>query len=146
MQFVAAEAIVPERKPARTPTGKPTLKKRTKTEINSLYLQALGSNVLATVKEAFAVAPGTDVIQMLVVRRETDKKHAGELAVIYIGQFERASFPDKSGSRDPALFLSSASEAVLNLKGKTEAVSPISLSDRPDLAGVLAAVEDGLRG
>jgi hypothetical protein len=56
MQFVGPEAIIPEKKPARTPTGKQTLKKRTKTEINALYLQALGSNVLATVKEAFAVA------------------------------------------------------------------------------------------
>ena len=71
MQFAAPEAIVPERKPARTPTGKRTLKKRTKTEINALYLQALGSNVLATVKEAFAVAPGTNVVQILVIRRET---------------------------------------------------------------------------
>ena len=57
MEFQSREAIVPERKPARTPTGKPTLKKRTKTEINRLYLEALGSNVLATVKETFAVAP-----------------------------------------------------------------------------------------
>lgn len=57
MEFQPREAIVPERKPARTPTGKPTLKKRTKTEINRLYLEALGSNVLATVKETFAVAP-----------------------------------------------------------------------------------------
>jgi hypothetical protein len=72
MQFVPPEAIVPERKPARTPTGKRTLKKRTKTEINALYLEALGSNVLATVEETFAVAPGTEVVQMLVVRRETD--------------------------------------------------------------------------
>ena len=77
MQFVQPEAIVPERKPAHTPTGKRTLKKRTKTEVNALYLQALGSNVLATVKEAFAVAPGTNVVQMLVVRREIDKRHAG---------------------------------------------------------------------
>lgn len=146
MHFVTPEAIVPERKPTHTPTGKPTLKKRTKTEINALYLQALGSNVLATVKEAFAVAPGTEIVQMLVVRRETEKKHAGELAAIYVGQFDRTGFAGASGGRDPAASLNLASEAALNLKGQTEAVSPIDLSGRDDLAGVLAAIENGLRG
>jgi hypothetical protein len=146
VQFVPPEAIVPERKPARTPTGKPTLKKRTKTEINALYLQALGSNVLAAVKEAFAVAPGTEVVQMLVVRHETSKAHEGELACIYVGEFDRATFAGASGSRNPAVALSLSAEAVLNLKGKTEAVSPIALDGRPDLANVLAAVEHGLSG
>lgn len=145
MQFVAPEAIMPERKPARTPTGKRTLKKRTKTEINALYVQALGSNVLATVKEAFAVAPGTEVVQLLVVRRETDEKRAGELAAIYVGEFDRASYAGASGARDPGRSLGLAGEAVLNLKGKTEAVAPIDLSGRDDLAAVLAQVESGLR-
>lgn len=145
MQFVQPEAIVPERKPARTPTGKPTLKKRTKTEINALYLDALGSNVLATVKETFAVAPGTDTVQMLVVRRETDKKHAGQLKAIYVGEFDRASYASASGSRKPGRALELAAESVLNLKGKTEAVSPIDLAGEDDLAAVLTEVESGLR-
>jgi hypothetical protein len=144
MQFVTPEAIIPERKPARTPTGKPTLRKRTKTEINALYLQALGSNVLATVKETFAVAPGTDIVQMLVIRRETDKKHAGELAAIYIGEFDRSTFAAASGSRDPARALETADEPHLNLKGKTEAVSPIDLANREDLTSVLDQIEQGL--
>jgi hypothetical protein len=144
MQFVAPEAIVPERRPGRTPTGKRTLKKRTKTEINALYLQALGSNALATVKEAFAVAPGTEVIQLMVIRRETDKRHAGELAAIYLGEFDRAGFAGASGARDPARSLSLAAEAVLNLKGQTAAVSPIDLSAREDLVEVLGVVDRGL--
>lgn len=144
MQFVRPEAIVPERKPARTPTGKRTLKKRTKTEINSLYLEALGSNVLATAKETFAVAPGTDVVQMLVVRRENDKKHAGQLAAIYVGEFDRASYAGASGAHKAGRALELAAESVLNLKGKTEAVSPIDLAGEDDLTSVLAEVESGL--
>ena len=146
MQFLSPEAIIPERKPAQTPTGKRTLKKRTKTEINALYLQALGSNVLATVKEAFAVAPGTQIVQMLVIRRETDKRRAGELAAIYVGEFDRSQYEGASGGRDPGRALSLAVESVLNVKGKTEAVAPIDLSDRADLQAVLIQVEDGLRG
>ena len=146
MQFVPPEAIVPERKPARTPTGKRTLKKRTKTEINALYLETLGSNVLATVKETFAVAPGTDIVQMLVVRRETDKKRAGELAAIYVGDFDRVSYAGASGARKAGRTLELAAESMLNLKGKTEVVSPIDLAGEEDLASVLAEVENGLHG
>lgn len=137
MQFRAPEEIVPERKPARTPTGKPTLKKRTKTELNALYRQALGSNVLATVKEAFAVAPGAQVVQVLVVRREREKKHAGELVAIYAGEFDRSSYDGASGSRDPGRALELATDPELNLKGKTEQIAPLVLSERPDLQAVL---------
>jgi len=141
MEFQSPDAIIPERKPARTPTGKPTLKKRTKTEINHLYLKALGSNVLATVKEAFAVAPGTQVVQMLVVRREAD----GELAALYIGEFDRAQYEGASGSCEPAKALTQAPQSELKLKGKAEQVVPIDLADRDDLRAVLDQVTDGLR-
>jgi hypothetical protein len=144
MQFSSPETVVPERKPARTPGGKRTLKKRTKTETNALYLEALGSNVLATVKEAFAVAPGTKIVQILVIRLEIDKKHAGELAAIYVGEFDRDRYA-ASNHGNPASTLVSAPEAVLNLKGKTEQASPIDLSERPDLQEVLAQVTSGLK-
>lgn len=127
-----------------TPGGKRTLKKRTKTEANALYLEALGSNVLATVKEAFAVAPGTNVVQMLVIRRETDKRHAGELAAIYAGGFRRADSASAGRSTQPGAAIVSAPEALLNLKGRTDKVSPLDLSDRPDLRGVIEQVASGL--
>jgi hypothetical protein len=141
MRFQAPEAIVPERKPARTPTGKRTLKKRTKTEINALYTEALGSNVLAAVKEAFAVAPGAQVIQMLVVRRETDKKLPGELKAIYVGEFERSDHAGASGSRNPGRALTLATESELNLKGKTGQVAPLDLSERADLQAAIRAAD-----
>jgi hypothetical protein len=144
MQFSAPEDIVPERKPARTPTGKRTLKKRTKTEVNALYLEALGSNVLATVKEAFAVAPGAELIQLLVIRRETDGKLAGQLAAIYVGEFGRSGFEGASGSRDPARALTLAEESMLNLKGKTAQLAPLELKERPDLSGLLEQLEQSL--
>lgn len=136
MRFSLPEDLIPERKPARTPTGKRTLKKRTKTEINALYLEALGSNVLATVKEAFAVAPGTETIQLLVVRRETDKKNAGQLAPIYVGEFNRGGHEAASPSA-PGRALSLARGAMLNLKGKTEQVAPLDLKERPEMAALL---------
>jgi hypothetical protein len=145
MQFPEPVAIVPDRQPARTPTGKRTLKKRSKTEINALYLEALGSNVLATVKEAFAVAPGAQLIQLLVIRRESDGKHAGQLMPIYMGEFNRGSYEGASSSRDPVKVLTLASESMLNLKGKTAQVAPLDAKEHPDLSGILTEVEHGLQ-
>jgi hypothetical protein len=144
MQFSAPEAIVPERKPARTPTGKRTLKKRTKTETNALYLEALGSNVLATVKETFAVAPGTDVVQLVAIRRETDGKQSGKLSAIYMGEFDRAGYEGASGAREPARVLVDATESQLNLKGKTAQVAALDLESNPDLQALLGELEASL--
>jgi hypothetical protein len=136
MRFSAPESIVPERKPARTPTGKRTLKKRTKTEVNTLYLEALGSNVLATVKETLAVAPGTEIVELVVVRRETDKKTNGEVAAIYFGEFHRAGYESASPG-DPGKALHLVPKSTLNLKGKTELVAPLDLKERPEVAALL---------
>jgi len=143
MQFASPEAIVPERKPSRTPTGKRTLKKRTKTEINALYLEALGSNVLATVKEALAVAPGTEIVQLLVIRRETETKNAGRLAAVYAGEFNRAGY-ESANPHDPGRSLALAPESMLNLKGKTEQMAPLDLKERPDLEALLEEIDAGL--
>jgi Protein of unknown function (DUF4236) len=145
MEFQSPEAILPERKPARTPTGKPTLKKRSKTEINRLYLEALGSNVLATVKEAFAAAPGTQVVQLVAIRREVDGSRVGDLAAIYLAQFDRAHYEAASSFRDPAEVLMQVPEATLKLKGRAEQVVPIDLSDEDGLRTVLDQMADGLR-
>jgi hypothetical protein len=109
MQFTAPESIVPERKPARTPTGKRTLKKRTKTEVNALYLQAMASNILATVKETFAVAPGTETVQLAVIRHETTGKAAGTWAALYVGQFDRRTFAGIKTSNPSRILESAAS-------------------------------------
>jgi hypothetical protein len=135
VQFFEPEAIVPERKPARTPTGKRTLKKRTKTEVNALYVKALGSNVFATVKETFAVAPGTELIELVVVRRETDKSN-GQIGAIYFGEFDRAGYEGASPS-DPGKALHLVPKSMLNLKGKTEQVAPLDLKERRELAALL---------
>lgn len=136
MRFSEPEGIVPERKPARTPTGKRTLKKRTKTEVNALYLEALGSNVLATVKETFAVAPGTEIVELIVIRRETDKKNNGQVAAIYFGEFHRAGYEGATPGH-PGKALHLVPGAMLNLKGKTEQVAPLDLKERPELAALL---------
>ena len=86
--------VIPERTPAVTPTGKTMLRKRTKTERNALYLDSLASNVLATLKEGFAVCPALGAISILVVRRDPLPTGGEQLVAIYAATFSRQSIAD----------------------------------------------------
>ena len=78
--------LIPEQKPALSPTGKPTLRKRTKGDVNDLYAAHVASSVLATVREAFAVAPGANEVKALAVRRDPRGGSDGFLTAIYAGR------------------------------------------------------------
>lgn len=93
--------MIPEQKPMLTPTGRPTLKKRTKTDRNALYAAALGSAVLATVKEGFTVAPSVEEIRVLVVRKDPQALTPESfLSAIYAARFRREPpRPRRTGSR-----------------------------------------------
>src|SRR4051794_5541108 len=83
-------ALVPERKPSITPSGSPSLKKRTKTEFNQLYLSAIASYVLATVKETFAVAPSLRQARLVALRHEPSAGLcADRLVALFAGTFTR---------------------------------------------------------
>jgi hypothetical protein len=64
--------MIPDQTPATTPTGRPTLHRRSEQDRNRLYSQALGSTVLATVKETYATCPFLTEVKVMVVRRDTD--------------------------------------------------------------------------
>jgi HEAT repeat protein len=132
--------LIPERTPAVTPGGKPTLRKRSKTDRNELYLTSMASNVLATVKEGFAVCPGLEEIAILVVRREPQP--GGEaLAAIYAGTFSCDYVAGLSwGSLDPAVELESPEDHYFELKGQAATVAPLDLRDEPELQGVLGTL------
>jgi hypothetical protein len=71
------------------------------------------AEALAVGQEAFGGVPrGPEVVQLLVVHRETHKHNVRELAAIYKGHFERA-FAGARGASDPWRSLTMASETVL---------------------------------
>lgn len=59
--------VVPVRKPAKTPSGTPTLHQLTKTERNEWYAQVVASHLLLAAKEAFAHAPGIKAARVVAV-------------------------------------------------------------------------------
>lgn len=138
--------LVPERKPALTPPGKPTLHKRNKTERNELYAASLASNVLATLKETFAVGPGIRKVAVMVIRKDESPQHSRPiLSCLYCGQFERSRLEQIDWSRiDPLAELTSVPGALIERKGRTAEISPLNLSEVPDLAVLLRSVAEKL--
>lgn len=135
--------LVPERRPDITPSGRPTIKKRTKTDRNKLYFRALASNVLATVKETFAVAPAIAQASILVIREETSTRDAGRLAAVYAGRFDRTGEEDLSAAY-AEVEIEHATDALFNKKGRTEEIAPLDLRDEPDLSEALGELAKAL--
>lgn len=131
--------IVPGAKPAVTPGGQPTLRPRTGTERNQLYLTALASTVLATAKEALAVAPALSEISVVVVRKDGEAPTPGDdLAVIYAGRFPRDRMASLDWQRvDVAVELLLAPDALLSRRGSSKQMVPLDLEDQPGLRVLL---------
>ncbi|HXF72743.1 MAG TPA: hypothetical protein VNO79_09070, partial [Actinomycetota bacterium] len=133
---------LPERVPAVTPTGRPTTRRLTKTERNELYLGWLSSNVLATVREALAVAPGLAAVTIAVLRRE-GLSPFGEpvLAPVYVGTFPRAMCERIAWDRPEALdAVFHAEDASISLRGRTKELAPLDPRDHPGLEELVAEV------
>ncbi|WP_328828477.1 TerD family protein [Streptomyces sp. NBC_00252] len=63
-----------------TPGGRPTLKNLTKRDRTLWWLTAMGSSIVATLKEGFATAPGIEAIDLAVMTRLPDTQRLGFVA------------------------------------------------------------------
>ncbi|MFI0200567.1 MULTISPECIES: TerD family protein [Streptomyces] len=68
---------LPDQTPGVTSGGRPTLKTLTKRDRVLWWLTAMGSNIIATLKEGFAVAPGVTAIDLAVITRMPDTQRLG---------------------------------------------------------------------
>jgi len=117
-----------------------------KTDRNQLYAASLASNVLATAKEAFAVAPGINSVAIMVMRKDPPSQN-GRLALscLYCGRCKRERFQQLDWPQvDPLTEISTVPDALIERKGRTAEVVPLDLSDAPSLAGMLQSVAKAL--
>jgi hypothetical protein len=145
MRIAPVTDLIPERSVELTPTGKPTHKKRTGTEINQLYAELLGSHVMATVLEGFAVAPGLEEIRIVVVRGE---RVGGStvLACLYAGRFRKAwlqQLSRKKKSHDVLTLLEDA-DGLIHYKGKTQELAALDLKEQLELDETLGTIAEQL--
>jgi hypothetical protein len=63
--YLPPPSVLPERKANITPSGQLSTKAWTKTELNQVYAQLLAMHLLATLREAWAVAPSLQSIRVI---------------------------------------------------------------------------------
>jgi hypothetical protein len=144
MVFPSVESI-PDTKPAVTPTGKPTIHKRTKTDRNELYAKSLASNVLATAREAFAVTPNISTVAVLTVCKDDSVGGIPMAAPLCLAAFQRALVERFDWKRlDPLKTVEAATPCLLNRRGSTGELAPLDLTDEPDVAAVLRGFSEML--
>jgi hypothetical protein len=112
--------LVPESKPATTPSGAPTLHKVTKTDRAAWHRQIVASQVLLAAKEAMAAAPGLLAVRTVAV------DYAG---VPLLGaRVTRAGLEAADWRQDAWATLSRLDEALrCDLRGRTKELVTIDL-------------------
>jgi hypothetical protein len=131
MKIASPSELIPEREVTTTPSGKPTHKRRPKGSVNALYAEILASHALATVKEAFAVAPGLQHVRLLVVRG--DRLGGGlQLIPLYAGAFDRGALPRTDGKDFNVLGFIEA-HGDIRYKGQAQEVAPLATKGDPEL-------------
>jgi hypothetical protein len=134
------DGLVPERTLGETATGNLTIKKRTKTERNSIYMMILISAMAATAKEAFAVSPSTQRTTVLGVQKDDDREEIAPLCLVELTSYDIANL---DATQDLGRLFDSL-EAVVNLRGQAKEAKPLSPDAAPGLSEVLHLVTVGL--
>src|SRR5579875_39052 len=126
IRFPPVERVVPAQQATVTPTGRPTVKARAKSEINRLYAAAVLSHSLAAGREALAACPGLEEATILVVTGGEDA--TSPLAPICAIRVQRSTLERIDWSSQPdAPTVALRFERLMLLKGQAAEVSPLSL-------------------
>jgi hypothetical protein len=148
MRWPGLDDVVPERKAAVTPTGKPTIKKRSKGERAELYLEAISSHALATAKETIAVCPYLDTVGMAIVRAGHDPARGDEIlepivfGVLQCADLESLNWANISAT---AAFLSAAEGRIgMRGKGSNKTLFGLGLNDDSEGRDFITQVAAGL--
>jgi hypothetical protein len=119
---------LPERHPTTTAAGNLSLKKFTKGEMADLYKQLVAGLVLATTKEAFAIAPGVTDIR-IVVLRNTPADAYGKIRpeAILAARVARTALSGVQWTKAGALTILNEinSELVTRIAGPSKALAPL---------------------
>ncbi len=134
----SVESVVPERRPNSTPSGRRTLKKRTKTEVNQFYVAVLAALCVAAVRETTAVAPAVATVSTIACRAS----EGTALECVYVGEFDVAS--DVSGPSASTLFDRAALK--LDIGGRTEELRALDLAGDPAVNRVVETLAAACRG
>ena len=142
--LVPSTSAVPERRPTVTAAGNLSLKKLTKRESADFYKLLVCGYVLATVKEAFAVAPGLTHVRIVALRNPgTDAYGKARIEALLGARFARAALDGVQwASADAYVVVNDTStERTARFAGPSKEFAALDLAAEPELAAVVAAVD-----
>ncbi|MET8845388.1 ribosomal protein L7/L12 [Amycolatopsis sp. NPDC004625] len=147
---VPGSSAIPERRPTTTAAGNLSLKKLTKRELADFYKVLVCGYVLATVKEAFAVAPALQWVRIVAVRSAgLDAYGRSRTEVVLGARFSREALVGVRWDTADAVTVVNDTHDQLQVRftGPSREITPLELAGEPDLAAVVAAVDlDELHG
>jgi hypothetical protein len=142
--LVPSPSAIPERKPALTPAGNLTLKKLTKREHADFYKLMVCGYVLATVKEALAVAPSLTHVRAVAIRTMgSDAYGRRTVEAVLAGRFPRQALIGVQWSTASATTIVNdvSDELLLRQTGASKELTALDLYANPDIASLINAVD-----
>jgi hypothetical protein len=143
IRFPPVEGVVPSGTPSLTPSGRPTVKRRTKSETNQAYARAIFSHALAAGREALASCPClNDASVIAVAGGENAASPLAPLAAVRIDRptADASDWPQSPDAAVAALRF----ERLMLIKGQAGELAPLSLVDQPELRRVVELVAEHL--
>jgi hypothetical protein len=139
-------ATLPERHPTTTAAGNLSLKKFTKGEMADLYKQLVAGLVLATAKEAFALAPSVSDVR-IVALRNTPADAYGKVRpeAILAARIARPALNGVQWTTADALTILDgiSSEIVTRTAGPNKAFASLDLKTEPEIAHLIHVLTSG---
>jgi hypothetical protein len=143
--LVRADDVVPERMPARTQAGNLTLRRLPKADRAALYTTLVLGQLLVTLREAFAVAPGVMAVRAVVLRHAGGDAYGNpRLECLLAGQFSRSSFDGvRWGEADAGTIVEDTANELLVNQRTGKGLQPLDLRQEPEIQDLIAHVDVG---
>ena len=116
----------------------------TQSQSAGFYIIAVCGHVLATVREALAVAPSLSSVRVAAVRvGAPDVYGRAHAECLLAATFTRARLEgvDWAHADSPAVFDQCATDVNLNMVGRVKHLEPVDLAAEPELAALIAAID-----
>jgi hypothetical protein len=134
--------VIPDRMPTITHAGNMSLPKMSKAQTNDWYRTLVAGHILASVKEAFAIAPGLSSARVVAVRDDATDRHSIPSAVpLLCARISRSQLSRVYWETVDAwdVLIATSTDTLMALRGSAKELKPLDLDHEPDLQRVVDA-------
>ncbi|WP_346533901.1 DUF4236 domain-containing protein [Micromonospora sp. DPT] len=138
------DQVVPERMPTTTQAGNLSLRKLPQRDRAAYYKLFACGQILVTIREAFAVAPGLRSARVAVLRHDgTDSYGRPRMSCLLAVRIDRTALVGvRWDAADAATVVTdTSSELLLNQRPRTGELQPLNLDAEPALAELINAID-----